>query len=517
MKRILPLLLAFALLLPAFCRPADAAGSKTDALPTLSQQVTEEAAQSYLDSQLSAGRESFHGYCGLMVSHQLFNLGINKYLVVNDGRDQFDYYAQRKKTNNGYSITPYYAEKYDLKNALNAVSNYGTRDVRNILVGFEWTNTEAGGQYGHSLIINGIIGGKVYFTESFDCYINGKSNPEGSVVSCSIDAFAEYFEKWTVFDGLIHFGAGSYEEVCPMQHTSVYLRVRFDAVLRTLPCVVGERKCQVLRQVKAGERLYAMALYRGDRGLYYQVQTPDGYGYIAATSVSFIEPEPEDITLTALQLPQTMEPGQDITLSGTVASRLGKLTAVEICVYNEAGIRSARARVVVEGAQMELAPLKKALKLDKLSRGVYTVEIYGEADYPIAEGTEAVVYYARKLLSRQLLQIDSFRSGAKLNHVHALPKEATPEGWVRKNGCWYFYENGSPKVGWMTEMGIRYYFGTDGVMATGWQSIGNGLRFFSPEGAMMTDLELTYGKTLYQLDQNGVAWAKGEVKSKGKK
>ena len=175
----------------------------------LQKQVIKEAKDSYIKSLASVGQETFHGMCGQMVAHQLYHLKINKYVISNDGRDQYDYYMYRDKTTGGRPIAAYGMESYTLKEALNAVSNYGTRNVRNILVGFQWTSTEADGQFGHVVLINGIVDGTVYFVESFDFSIEGKLRKEGEVVSCSIDSFVKYFDKWTKFDGLIHFGGGT--------------------------------------------------------------------------------------------------------------------------------------------------------------------------------------------------------------------------------------------------------------------------------------------------------------------
>jgi len=98
--------------------------------------------------------------------------------------------------------------------------------------------------------------------------------------------------------------------------------------------------------------------------------------------------------------------------------------------------------------------------------------------------------------------------------VPTLAQEQPADGWVRKDGKWYYYQDGSLKKGWVSVMGTRYYLGSDGAAVTGWQTVDNQLRYFSPEGALRTNEERTYGKCVYQLDGAGVAWYKGEVKKK---
>ena len=533
-KRIFALCLAVLMVLPALHGNAQAAKGP---LLTVAEQVALEAVQSFEMSCESAGRLSFHGYCALMVSHQLYNMKINKYLTINDGKNQFDYYAKRKKTTGGYSITPYYGELFTLREALDTLTSNGQRDVRNLLVGFEWTSTTEGSKYGHAIFVNGIIDGKVYYVESYDCYIKGKEYLEGQLICVSIEDFAEYYDRWTQFDGLVHFGSGTYEEVCPRKETAVYIRARFDAVLRSQPCVVGQWKCKELGTVKAGQRLLATALYQGDRGCYYRIKTDAGDAFITASAVSFMLADPEDLQLQNFQLGEIVVQGSNAGLSGTVMSRAGNLSAVEISVVNAEGVRAGYALTAAKGGPVELAPMNKSLQLEKLPAGWYTVEIYGEGGYAVAEGTEATDHYQRVLLDRSLLQVTNGNSDRQSGYMPELMQEAlapkgwvrvngqwqfqTPpverEGWVRENGKWFFYENGKPKTGWLTEMGMRYYFGPDGTMATGWQMVGNELRYFDLEGALVTNREIINGKRVYQLDEYGVAQFQGEVKESKKK
>jgi putative Holliday junction resolvase len=101
----------------------------------LVEMVVELAEASYALSQKSARRSSFQGYCGLMASHQLYNLGLNTTLVVKNGNNQFDYYLPLEKSTGGYYINAYPSEEYSLENAINAVSDFRTQGVTELVLG----------------------------------------------------------------------------------------------------------------------------------------------------------------------------------------------------------------------------------------------------------------------------------------------------------------------------------------------------------------------------------------------
>lgn len=159
---------------------------------------------------IKANVNSFDGYCAWFVNWQLVILGINSSYVSGNGKDEFDNYKNKTQSSGGYHITAYPAADYDLESALNAITNNGTTDAYNILVGFEKTTSSLGSRYGHVLLIHGIVDGKAYFCENADITIGDINYPEGSVIACSIETFAQAYNEWTVLDGLIHFE----EEIC---------------------------------------------------------------------------------------------------------------------------------------------------------------------------------------------------------------------------------------------------------------------------------------------------------------
>ncbi len=457
------------------------------------------ARASYTDSLASARRGSFHGYCGLMTSHQLYNLKINKSCVSNDGNDQFDYYENMSRTSGGYYIRPYNSSQYSLLQALETITGDGTRDAYNILVGFQWTNTESGAYFGHAVFINAILDGTVYFVESFHCPLGG---PEGTVITCSMEEFAKYFDKWTIFDGAIHFGSGRYSDICPYESTDLFVQTRFDSVIRSEPCLVGQNGCIRVRSVAAGERLHATGIFSDGYTVYYRVQTNDGEGFISAGAVSPIRINSESLTLTDLQLPRSWETGKPLNLSGTVTARYGSIASVEILVTDPEGNPILRELADTAGTKADLSVLNEKLIFDLLDAGVYTVSIYASGACSVVNGTGTYVQYKRTLLDSRTLFL-----GVDAGNARDIPapvvKTIFKDGWVYENDKWYLYDNNTPCTGWTELMGVRYYLDNTGAALTGQQEIQGQKLYFSASGAMVTGWLTLDGKTYY-LDDQGV-------------
>lgn len=469
-------------------------GAEEEGKPSFSlrETVMQQAHDSYYRSRKTAGRLSFHGTCGLMVSHQLYNLGINKRCVVLDGNDHYDYYSDLEKTTGGYYINTYPAEGYSLREALLAVSDNGKRDVRNVLVGFQWTNTEAGARYGHVMLINGIVGGTVYFVESYDCALGGT---EGMVISCSIDEFAKYYDKWTVFEGLIHFGMGTYHDVCPNISTDLTVQARFPTILRSEPVMVGRQDCVRLRSVAAGERLRVTAIYEAERAYYYRVETNEGYGFIAAGAVSLLQVNTEGVTLSGAALPRQMQSGAVPAFAGTVMDNYGSLSSVEVCITDTKGQLIRRELAEVQEDIAQLKDLRDGLFFDLLEPGEYQLDIYASRACPAVIGNHITSYYTRVQLDSRRLQV----GGNPRDALQNLPtKQVYRDGWFRDKGTWYCYENGQPCTGWVTHLGVRYYLKEDGSVTVGAQNVDGQQMYFSVGGALVTGWLTLEGKTGYR-------------------
>lgn len=400
-KKIVSFIVCLCLLAGVLCCPVRAEEEPL----SLREQVVEQAKSSYYRSLYSAQKESFAGYCGLMTSHQLYNLKINTWCITNDGKNQFDYYKDLEVTTGGYYPTPYGADQYTLEQALNTLSRYGKKDVFNILVGFQWTNTEAGAKYGHAVFINAILDGMVYFVESFDCSLN-TFHPEGSVIVCSISDFVGYFSARTMFDGIIHFGTGSYSDSCDTLGTNVTVVARFASQLRSQPCLVGQNDCVSVRSVAAGERLRATGILTDKLGQqFYRIQEGDTPCYIAASAVCAVGVGPEDLMLEDLYLPEFLPGQMRRNISGAVVAQNGAVGAVEVLVTDENGQPVLRERAEASGCRWEIGCLNESLCFDLLEPGIYTVEIYADSAAPALVGGQIQVQYSRTRLWEQKMLI----------------------------------------------------------------------------------------------------------------
>ena len=84
------------------------------------------------------------------------------------------------------------------------------------------------------------------------------------------------------------------------------------------------------------------------------------------------------------------------------------------------------------------------------------------------------------------------------------PAAATgTNGWVQKDGKYYYYVNGSLKKGWLKLDGKYYYLGSTGERLTGWKKIGGKLYYFTTKGVMKTGWLKVGGKYFY-FGSNGV-------------
>ena len=441
--------------------------------------VGDAAITSYAMSQRTARRNNFYGYCGLMVSHQLYNLGVNKKLIVFDGNNQFDYYHQQEMTTGGYYINSYPVEEYTLEEALNTVADYGNKDVFNLLIGFQTTNSGAGAIYGHSVVINGIVDGNMYFVESFNSRFGG----QGVLLTCTIKEFARYYGGWASFEGVIHFGDGEYSTVCPTISTDLVVQTRFPTVLRSQPSMLGKKGAQRIRDVSAGERFRAVALCRDTRGDFYKVLTNEGFGFISVGAVSLLSAGDGEMVLTDLQLPGQANPGEGFAVSGTVTATYGRVASVELSIHTVEGVPARKESVEVDDRVGQLDALNEKLWTELLEPGVYVAEVYAYCVSPVAGDTWGQSRYQRALLHSQYLLV-----GAQTAQLPPLEQEskstarALPDGWLRQQGVDYYVQGGQYLTGWQTIDGKVYYFSATGALCKGWLTIGGKTWYRMPDG-----------------------------------
>ncbi|MBR4972344.1 MAG: hypothetical protein IKY59_05175, partial [Oscillospiraceae bacterium] len=187
---LLLVLLVFTGMIPA--TETSAAGSEAERICALAEST-------YRQALKKNNRKSFHGWCGAAVDWQMRLLGITTKVVGSNGNDKFDQYRYEKYTSGGYQITALPKKQYKLEEALNALTDNGTKNAYNIMVGFQRTNTSAGRKYGHATFIYAIIDGMVYFTESYTMHIGGKRYAEGKCIAVTIEQFAKHYNSWCTY------------------------------------------------------------------------------------------------------------------------------------------------------------------------------------------------------------------------------------------------------------------------------------------------------------------------------
>jgi len=402
-KKILVTLMCLVALLGALCVTVSATAEEQPM--TRQAAVTETARKSYYRSLYQSGKESLHGFCGLMTSGQLYALDINNWRVVNDGNKQFDYYAAMDVTTGGYYVKPYYLEEYSMSEALNHISRFGTKDVYNILVGFQWTNTAAGSKYGHAVLINGIIDGTVYFVESFDLSLD-RLYLEGSVITCSIPEFVAYYENWATYEGIIWFGNGEFADCCEEYGADLTIEATLDISLRSQPCMLGRNDCVALRRVAVGEQMRATGILVNPRGnRFYRVTDGDTVAYIPETAAAVARLNPDDLSLVDLNIPGRISRGGAVKMAGAVQSTYTQISAVEITVSDMQGRQLLSARQECDAVRQELSKLSLGLDTQYLPEGAYLVQVYGECQQHVPQEDQIGQETARVRLAAQMMLV----------------------------------------------------------------------------------------------------------------
>ncbi len=504
MKRIFALLLCVVLLLAALPVAAYAAPQELSEEEALKQQIH----RIYRRCLADANVETFKGLCGMMTSCQLYELGINASLAqVADGKMQFDMYASRKQTTGGYSITAYSGKEYTLEQALNKITRNGTVDARNILIGFESTTTEAGATFGHACVIHTIRNGVAYFVENYPTYRAGQ---EGNVITFTIPELVNFYGDWTVLDGVIHFGDRSYADSCQSFATDLFLRSRFATTLRSEPCLLTENECVQLRNVAAGEVLHATAVLMNTRGeIYYRVDDGVQTGYVAANAAGLVRLNDEALSAQDITIPHAAQPGQDITVSGSVVGKNSDISAFGITVTDAAGKTVLESALDATGCNVKLKALNEQLAFDTLAEGTYEITVSATAACVAAKGSGLMTQYVEQEVHKQSFVVST--DAEKEPEVTAdtveirTTSQKMQDGWFWENGTWYCYEKGSPCSGWIYHLGVVYYLKEDGAATTGFAQVDGQQQYFSATGALCKGWLVTQEGTRYWLDDGSEA------------
>lgn len=493
LKRLQTILIALAVLLSMLPLAVYAA---TD---TEEQRVRKQIESVYWKTLASSGRESLHGYCGVMAGWELYHLGVTKTAVTHNGNDMYDMLRISDQICDGYSAECYSASSYTIEEALNTITAFGTRDAYNIMVGFQWTRTAAGSLYGHVTVIHAVLNGKVYFTEGFMTPFN--PDPSKAMV-CTISEFDDYYNSWASFEGMIHFGNGGRIAGCETYSCDLFVAAVSPAELLPAPM-----QADAVRTVAAGERLYATALCQNSDGeLFYCVEENGQNWFVAAKLMKPVWFNYDDLTVTDLKLPQHLAQGENFKLSGVIRSRNRIYNAVAV-VTDEKGSVVMSVEMLKQSNMVDLSSRSVSTRTDisNLPAGRYTYAIYCDitnhyaADAAVAENMKRILIGSSDFTVGDIVPADK----SKTAMVPTVERKAAHNGWQYEDGQWRYYDNGNYRTGWFSYEGINYYFLEDGAAATGWHNLNGRFRYFTETGAMRTGwLKTAEGD--YYLLSNGI-------------
>lgn len=555
-RRVMTLLLALLLIVAMHPVSADAASKET--------QIKKEITSTYQRTLSRNGMTSLNGWCGLQTSWAMYLLGINKYLISQDGRDQFDTYRDLTVTTGGYRVKAYPAEQYSLEEALNVISCNGTRDAYNILVGFQWTNTAGGKKYGHACFINAILDGNVYFTEGFSVDLGGRYQGAGTAMIGTIAEFCESYGSWTRYEGSIHFIGENYQEDCEEYPTNLYVQATEQAEILTEPGTIGGEAPALYRTAAAGERLHATCLYKNkDGGYYYEITEDDGFGYINAEKAEMLFADSSDFTVSKVSVPSVHTQYTSFALKAELTTRNSSIGSVLIQIsQDDVPVLETEAEVNAKSFQINQQKIRAALPFSKLKEGDYSLRICASVQYCYVQDGKLVTDWEtidlwnscftvmRWKKARPVVTYDPCGGTTELNqepateltrlpdarregytfagwytdplegtrvtagtaitedttlYAHWTARTAEKSGWVLDGGTWYYYEDDQPRAGWLKEQDIQYYLLEDGAMATGWAEVEGVLRYFSDNGAMRTGWVEYLGDRRYLLSDGAAA------------
>ena len=488
MKKCLALLVLFAVLIG--CIPL---GVKAQ---SESYRIYTQIQDMYRRVQQATGSRDLSKLCGTKVGYELYYLGITSTPVIYDGRDQFDVYRSLEYTSNGHSVRVYGGYQYTMREALYAVTNGGTKDVYNLLIGFNWTRSAAGQRYGHAVVIHAILDGIMYFSEGFNTpFDNGTGTPS----VCTIDEFTADYGKWSSFEGLVYFGQKNQADFSQEYSCNAFLQTTKATEARNMPSI---QQSMSLRTVKQGERLEATGVYRNkDNELYYRIVDSGTAAYVNAEDVKLLSLRYDDVQVHDAVYPELLQPGENYTINGILRSTHNEVHNVMARILDELGHEQACFPIPVEGRYKDLAASALSYEIDfsHLLPGNYTLELSAEVRNHYIRNGKILEEIQKCILAEAPFAVGYTPVSIP---VSAEPKEKA-SGWQFEDGVWRYYKDGQFRTGWFCSNGVDYYLLEDGAAATGWQEINGKMRFFSDTGAMRTGWLNDRGAVYYLLS-NGV-------------
>ncbi len=486
-KRIIAIILCLALCVCLLPRSADAL---TNEQYRQHEKIMKQIQNMYQKILLSTELESTNGLCGLLVSWELYFLKINNLVVSLDGNQFFDYYKEKKETDGGFPVRAYPASDYTLEEALYTITNGGTEDVYNLMVGFQWTNTDAGKKYGHVCMIHAIINGYVYFVEGFEIF----GVPEGQAAIMDITSFADYWADWTEYEGTIYFGKKP-ADYCDYYGADLYFQTMAPLPILEAP----DMNAAQIRKAAGGERLHATGIYKNESGsLFYQIDEGGVYSYIPAGGTEPILMNYEDLRTVALKLPKKLTPGKNQKVTGKIQVPRLQLEGVWLNITDADGKIVTDKTVEKNGKFCNLGR-EETLDLSGLPEGSYTYNIHADLRNYYVSGGDLTFEAKTVALASQPFTVGD---AEPLPQQEQTPDEETISGWSLKDGTWYYYEDGQPRTGWICAGGVNYYLKEDGSVTTGWAEVNGIQRYFTDTGALRVGW-MENGKQTYYLLRNG--------------
>ena len=544
--RIASLLLALVLIAALLPTPAQAS---TD---SAAEQIKKQITTTYRQASQCAGRSSFNGWCATLVGWQAYLLGIDTVMHCRDGKDEFDMYRYMGgTTSGGYRIQCYSAPQYDLRSALNEITQNGTVDAYNLIVGFERTSTAMGSIYGHAVMIHAILDGQVYYVECYSTSIDGTYYPEGAAISCSIDTFCNNYNRWTVFDGIAYFGVKNYADMCQYYPASMYAMVNANTDTYLEPWDAGvscSQKAQI--PLLAGNMVQVKALLKTPEGNFWYA-LHDGT-YVPAETLTYAAPCYTDLQIQNLNVPTALRKGNGHLIRGIVSSDGCQIDNVTVSVYNpsvddQTPVMSGSLEGYGSMVDLNNWKLDRHFAFRNLSAGTSRLAMTAKVTTYVLENGEAKPMEATVPLWNSQMRVvadwnpyitvtfDGNGGTAELNRTvlsksegldcmpsatkngasfigWSLDKEGTKpllpdtvftentvlyaqyktgytgsDGWGYYGDNWVFYESGNVKEGWFTFANMTFYQFVDGSRATQWKYVDGDWHSFTPTGVLADD------------------------------
>ena len=561
-RRILSIALMLLLLICVLPQPESYAAQSEE------YRVTQLVESTYKAALKASKRTTFRSMCGAAVSRQIQVLGITTQNMGANGNGQYDLYKNLEYTSGGYRVKAYPASTYDLAEALNTITEGGTKDAYNILVGFQKTNTVQGRKYGHAVFVHAILDGIVYFTESFDITIAGKKYPEGKCVAVTIDQFAYHYNRWTTFEGVICFGMKTYNDLCQEFPAYLYATVDQDAQLYTAPCMphVDERS-QSVRTLQEGERLSVTGMFLNTEGEYWYRVEDVQTGYVLADFATVQTMRYDDVTASGISAPTVHKQGNTFNVKGTITSTYNQICSVRAQVFTltETGMThkmTTTAAVEDNRYSLSRSTVSNRLAFRLLEEGSYRYELavvvsnYYYADGQLQTEWKTIKLYlsdfqvVRKTGDTVTVTYDACGGNAELHAaeltqgqtINTLPaatregftfagwytaaeggekveddfvlegdmtlyahwESTNVSGWFEENGRIYYLMEGQRITGFFQVDGVVYYQGADGFLRSGWLEE-NGCRYYLNTNGSVATGWLEIDGCYYYLGDDGTA------------